>query len=388
MKLLYLDLFSGLAGDMTLGALVDLGVSVEVLEAAVEKVAPEQVSISSQRVSVHGISAQRMTVSLAEGARPQPRNYQAIVAEIEGAGLEPEVATMSLAVFEALAVAEAKIHGTTVDKVHFHEVGAWDSIADVVGVSAGLHHLGVGRIESSPVPLGTGFVETRHGTMPVPAPATLEILREVPVYGTGVEAELTTPTGAALLKALGAGFGPLPQMTVEAVGWGAGHRELPDRPNVVRAVLGVADDSGQREWLLETNIDDSTPEVLGHVQALLLDADALDVWMTPLYMKKNRPGVQLSVLCGDADKERLKRLVFVETTAIGLREREVCRTRLSRSQETLSTSLGEVRVKTARLAGEVVNRAPEFEDVRKLAAAGGIPVKLAWSRILAELAEC
>ncbi len=387
MKLLYLDLSSGISGDMTLGALVDLGVPVELLEATVWKVVPKQVSISTKRVSVHGISALRLSVSLAEGARPQPRNYQAIVTLIEEAGLEAEVKTLSLAIFEALAVAEAKIHGTTVNDVHFHEVGAWDSIADVVGVAAGLHHLGVGRVESSPVPLGTGFVETRHGTMPVPAPATLEILRDLPVRGTGVEAELTTPTGAAILKAGASGFGPLPRMTVDAVGWGAGHRELPDRPNLVRAVLGVARDGDSGEWLLETNVDDSTPEVLGHVQGLLLDRGALDVWMTPIYMKKNRPGVQLSVLCREGDKEALKRLIFVETSAIGLRERTVSRTRLSRRIETVPTSLGEVRVKTARLDGELVNVAPEFEDVRKLAAAAGMPVKSALNRILIELNE-
>jgi len=176
-------------------------------------------------------------------------------------------------------------------------------------------------------------------------------------------------------------------MTVDAVGWGAGHRELPDRPNLVRAVLGVARDGDSGEWLLETNVDDSTPEVLGHVQGLLLDRGALDVWMTPIYMKKNRPGVQLSVLCREGDKEALKRLIFVETSAIGLRERTVSRTRLSRRIETVPTSLGEVRVKTARLDGELVNVAPEFEDVRKLAAAAGMPVKSALNRILIELNE-
>lgn len=385
MKVLYFDLFSGISGDMTLGALVDLGVPVDLLEAMVRKVVPDEISIASRTVSVHGIRAQRVTVSLAEGAPPQPRHYPEIVSAIEESGLESPVKATALAAFEALAVAEAKIHGSTVEEVHFHEVGAWDSIADVVGVAVGLHHLGVGRVESSPVPLGTGFVNTRHGTMPVPAPATLEILRGVPVRGTGVEAELTTPTGAALLKAAAARFGPLPKMAVEAVGWGAGHRELPDRPNLVRAVLGVAAEGELEEWLLETNVDDSTPEVLGHVQGLLLEQGALDVWMAPLFMKKNRPGVQLSVLCRAGDKERLKRLVFVETSAIGLRERQVSRTRLSRSIETVSTSLGAVRVKVARLAGEVVNRAPEFEDVKKLAAAGGLPVKQAWNRILADL---
>lgn len=384
-RVLYFDTFSGISGDMCLSALMDLGVDIGVVREAVALIAPAQVTISTKRVKVHGISALRTTVSLDADAPAQPRNYRAIVEAIQQSTLAPAVKRVALDIFAVLAEAEAQVHGTTTDEVHFHEVGAWDSIADIVGFAAAFVSLNVDKVACSPVPVGTGFVVTRHGTMPLPAPATALLLQDIPTKGTAIQAELTTPTGAAIVKAVADHFGPLPSMVVQRVGWGAGHRELSDRPNLLRLFLGAESEAQHGEWLLETNIDDTTAEILGHVQGVLLEKGALDVWMTPVYMKKNRPGVQLSLICASDQVAAMKRLLFSETTAIGLREYPAHRTRLERRMETVATALGEVAVKVALLDGEVVNRAPEFEDVRRLAATHGIPVKQAWLKVLADL---
>jgi len=390
-KALYFDCFSGISGDMTLSALLGLGVPIEHVREQVGAVVPGEVTLSTARVSLNGIGALRTTVGRRDSAPPQPRDYAAIAAAISEAPppMKPEVKETALSIFRVLAVAESKIHGTTPERVHFHEVGAWDSIADIVGVAAALSYLEVDAVFASPVPVGSGFVESAHGVIPVPAPATSEILTGIPVRGTGLEAELTTPTGAAILKATVQAFGPLPRMTVDRVGWGAGHRPLPGRPNLLRAFIGEleADDQRDSEWLVETNIDDSTPEVLAHAQSLLLERGALDVWMTPIHMKKNRPGIQLSLLCRPDDLPLLRRLVLRETTAIGLRERPVARTTLDRKLVTVRTHLGEARVKVARMDGDVVNVAPEFEDARKLAVRLGLPVKEVMAVVMAEAAK-
>lgn len=384
-RTLYIDAFSGISGDMALSALADLGVEPDFISDAVSLVVPGEVTVRILPYRIHGILAIRTTVSLEESAPAQPRDYPAVVQAIGDSRLDDRVKVIALRIFEVLARAEAAVHGTSMDKVHFHEVGAWDSIADIVGFAAGFVSLDVGRVVCSRVPVGTGFVETRHGTMPLPSPATALLLKGVPTVGTTVESELTTPTGAAIIKALAHEFGPLPRMTVDRIGWGAGARNLPDRPNLLRLFLGEEGPDYVGEWLLETNIDDSTPEILGHVQGLLLENGALDVWMTPIYMKKNRPGVMLSLVCGGEQVPAMKNLIFSETTAIGLREFPAHRTRLERRTETVMTSLGQVRVKVALLEGEVVNRAPEFEEVRQLALKHGIPVKDAWRRISSEM---
>jgi len=383
MKILYFDCVSGISGDMTLSALVDLGVERSVIVDAVGRVVPGEVGFHFETVVSGGVRAVRTTVKLA-GAAPSLRHYTDIVSAIEGAGLAAGVRDRALGVFRALAEAEGKVHGVAVDDVHFHEVGAWDSIADVVGVSAALEALGAERVVASPVPLGSGSIATEHGLLPVPAPATLELVKGMPVAAGPMEGELTTPTGAAFLRTFAASFGAMPAMSVEKIGYGAGHRELPGRPNVLRLVSGTAcagevggDEipASGREWLVATNLDDCTAQVAAHALGLLLEAGALDAWFTPIQMKKNRPGMQLSVICREDGLDRIRKTLFRETTAIGLREVPLKRTRLPRDWVAVDTRFGPVRVKVCRMDGQVVNAAPEFEDARRLALEKGVPVR-------------
>jgi len=375
MPVVYLDCFSGIAGDMTLAALLHLGADLEFVRDQVVRVAPPGLTLELVPVLRSGIDARQVKVRVAEEPPPEPRDYGRLRRHLENSTLDSDVLPRSLAVFHLLAEAESKVHALPLDQVHFHEVGAWDSIADVVGTAAALTCLDIDAVLASPIPLGRGFVSTAHGRLPLPAPATLDILAGVPVLQTDVPHELTTPTGAAIVKAFSRHFGPMPLMVASATGWGAGTRELADRPNLLRAVMGELQEAPGPEWLLETNLDDCSPELVGYVQERLLAEGALDVWLAPIQMKKNRPGVQLSVLCPDAARPRLKRTIFRETTAIGLRERPVARTRLDRQVLTVDTPLGPVRVKVSRFDGEVVNVAPEFEDVKALARAGGRSLK-------------
>jgi len=406
-KALYFDLCAGIAGDMALAALLDLGASLGYVRKQVKAATPSQLAISTRQVSVSGIHALKLNVALKRSSPHQPHSHKDIVRILTRSSLDGRVREISLRIFEVLASAEAKIHGSKPGDVHFHEVGAWDSIADIVGTAAALCSLGVDQVFASRVPLGEGFVDTRHGRMPLPAPATLEILRGLPTYGTGLHAELTTPTGAAIIKALCSGFGPLPPLVVEATGWGAGTVVLPDRPNLLRAVLGTlaapdstaagsdsvlgrgrsggdpGDSLEGHDWLLETNIDDCSPLIVAHALDVLLKAGALDAWVTPIQMKKNRPAVQLSVLCSAQDRTRLATMVLTETTAIGLRMFPHQRVRLDRTMITVDTPLGPIPVKLALLEGKVVNRSPEFEDVKRAAETHGIPLKQAMALVAA-----
>ncbi len=379
MKILYFDCVSGISGDMTLSALIDLGVPQEVIVEAVERVVPGEVTFRFESVRSGGVRAIRTSVGLS-GRVPPLRHYTDIVAAIEAGPLADGVRDRALAVFRLLAEAEGKVHGVPPERVHFHEVGAWDSIADVVGVSAGIEALGVDLLAASPVPLGRGTVRTEHGILPVPAPATLELVAGMPVVAGPVDGELTTPTGAALLRALVSQVGDMPTMLVRKAGYGAGHRELPGRPNVLRLVLGEGSGEAVRafdssEWLVSTNLDDCSPQVAAHVLGRLLQAGALDAWFTPIQMKKNRPGVELSVLCAEELRTRIAEMIFKETTAIGLREVPLLRKRLPREWVEVETRWGAVRVKLCRLDGDVVNAAPEFEDARRLSEEHGVPVR-------------
>jgi hypothetical protein len=287
------------------------------------------------------------------------------------------VAELALGAFAEIAAAEARVHGSDVEQVHFHEVGAVDSIADIVGAAAALRHVG-GRVVAAPVPLGRGFVETRHGTLPLPAPATLLILEGVPVHGTEVDAELTTPTGAALIKTAADDFGPFPPMIPERVGFGAGTREPEGRPGLLRVVLGAprrpaaGDDAC---WVVESNIDDVTGEVAAHAMERLLEAGALDAWIEPIQMKKGRPAIKLSVLCRRDDLERLGAELLRETPTIGLRHHPVGRIEMEREVLEVETPFGAIRVKLSRGPLGAVNAAPEFEDCRRAAREHGVPLK-------------
>ena len=369
----YLDCFSGLSGDMLLGALVDAGLSLDELRADLSHLSLPGYEISAERVSKRGISGTR--VSVRAEASHEHRGLSDITAIIARAELPREVAARAVAVFTRLAEAEAAVHGHSVEEVHFHEVGAVDAIVDIVGALCGLRRLNVGKLYVSPLPLGGGWVDSAHGRLPVPAPATSLLLKGVPTYGGPVEAELVTPTGAAIVATLADGFGSMPPMTLRAVGWGAGAADLP-HPNLVRLFLGDAAEQPGRQYLvmLETNVDDMNPEFFDHVMERLFTAGALDVFYTPILMKKSRPAVLVSVLADPERADQLADILFRETSTFGVRRREVLRQCLDREWREVDTPYGTVRVKIGLLGGEEVSAAPEYEDCRRLAGERGVPV--------------
>jgi len=380
MRIAYFDCFSGVAGNMIIGALLDLGVSLESLHESLASLHLGKFRLR-QRPLVKG-SVAAVYVEVAAENVPPERHLADIQALIAHSALSTRVQEQATAVFERLAEAEAKVHGVPVEAVHFHEVGALDAIVDVVATCLGLEMLGVERVECSPLPLGRGFVQCQHGVLPLPAPATLELLQGVPCYGIETDRELVTPTGAALVTELAEHFGSLPAMTVEKVGWGAGKADLP-WPNHLRIVLGQAEAPAPcylREQVvqLETNLDDMNPEFYDYVMERLLSAGALDVFLTPVHMKKNRPGVILAVLCDEEHIEPLLDILFAETTTLGVRIRELERRCLHRESVTVETPYGPIRVKVARRDEQVLHAAPEYEDCKRAAIRHGIPIALVY----------
>ena len=376
MRIAHFDCFAGVSGDMILGALLDAGVEPDVWQGELSKLNLSGYELRIDRVQKQGIAAIAVRVLLGEES---PKRHLAEIEElITTSQLPTEDKEMSVEVFRRLAVAEARVHGTTPDRIHFHEVGGIDAIIDIVGAVVGLRLLGVEEIYASTLPLGHGFVDCAHGRLPLPAPATLELLQGVPVLSRDVDGELVTPTGAAILTTMAEGFGPFPPMTVEKIGYGAGQRDFPF-PNLLRLLVGITsptlDARMETLTLLEANIDDLNPEFYGHLMERLFTAGALDVYLTPVQMKKNRPGVVLSVTCPPAQAEALAALVFAETTTIGLRRQEVQRWALARERVEVETSCGTVGVKVARLSGRVVTASPEYEDCRRLALESGVPLK-------------
>jgi uncharacterized protein (TIGR00299 family) protein len=376
MKIAYFDCFAGASGDMILGALLDAGLDEVAWRAELDKLGLGGYEVRVAKVHKGPLAATQVEV-LCEETHVH-RHLGDIETLINDSGLPAPVKERSVAVFRRLAQAEAQVHGERIENVHFHEVGALDAIVDVVGAVAGLWLMGVEEVYVSALPMGHGFVDCAHGRLPLPAPAVVELAQGLPIVSVDVEAELVTPTGAALLSTLGAGFGTWPPMTLEHAGYGAGQREL-EFPNVLRLLVGQScatlDASTQRVEVLEANIDDMNPEFYGHVIQRLLDAGALDVYLTPVYMKKNRPGVVLSVSCLAEDSERLAALVFAETTTIGIRRVKTERWALAREYATVQTPYGEVGVKIARLGGQVVNVSLEYEDCRRLALEHGVALK-------------
>jgi pyridinium-3,5-bisthiocarboxylic acid mononucleotide nickel chelatase len=379
----WLDCSAGVAGDMLLGALVDAGVPLPVLQAAVDAVAPEPVLLRAEEVRRAGLRALRVHVDGATSTAA--RTWTTVRGLLEAADLAEGVRSRALATFEALAGAEAAVHGTDPGTVHFHEVGALDAVADVVGTAAGLEHLGLDAVHASPVAVGGGSVRAAHGTLPVPAPAVVRLLLGRPTVGGPADVELATPTGAALLVAAvpAAAWGPQPPMRVERVGVGAGARDLPGRANVVRLLVGAGDPDGagglggggETALVLETNVDDLDPRLWPGVLEALLAAGASDAWLTPVLMKKGRPAHTLHVLVTTAQADAVRRVVLTETTAIGLRQHPVGKVALDRRSEVVEVAGRPVRVKLALLDGEVVNAQPEYEDVAGAARALGRPAK-------------
>jgi uncharacterized protein (TIGR00299 family) protein len=362
---------------MVLGALVDAGVSVDALRAELERLRLPGWTLGMREVRRGAFRATKVDVRVDPTAPRVQRGLRDIAGILGASGLPANVVDTATRIFTRLAQAEARVHGTTVDEVHFHEVGAIDAIVDVTGAVLGLALLGVEAVHVSALPMGGGFVDTAHGRMPVPGPGTLELLRGFPVLDTGVRAELVTPTGAAILTTLAAGAGRMPAMTVERVGYGAGTADLPDTPNILRCVVGEGAGPGADEVVvqLETTIDDMSPQLYEPLMDRLFETGALDVFLTPVLMKRSRPGTVLTALCPPDRVGDLSRVLFEESTTIGVRWREVSRARLERAMVTVSTVYGPVPVKVSRLGGRVVTVTPEFADVTRIAREKGLPVR-------------
>jgi pyridinium-3,5-bisthiocarboxylic acid mononucleotide nickel chelatase len=388
----WVDASSGASGDMLLGALVGAGVPVGVVADAVEKVAPEHVAIVPERVARNGFAATRCHVEVADSVTH--RTWADVRTLLAEAGLHEDVRVRAHDTFDRLAVAEAAVHGTDPDDVHFHEVGALDAIADVVGVSAGLVHLGLDRLVVSPVAVGSGSVRGAHGSMPVPPPAVAELLRGVPSYAgpeTAPRLELCTPTGAALLVAHATAYGPQPAMTVTSIGVGAGSRDPAGHANVLRLLVGEeistgsitggagssgeAIEGGGGALVIETNVDDLDPRLWPGVLSTLLEAGASDAWLTPILMKKGRPAHTLHALVSAERADAVRRAIFRHTSTIGVREVRIGKSALDREMRTVQVDGHDIAVKLARLDDEVVNAQPEYEDVARVASATGRPVK-------------
>jgi uncharacterized protein (TIGR00299 family) protein len=409
MRIAYLDCFSGISGDMFLGALVDAGVSPKLLE---ETVAALNIGarLEISRVTRGGIAATKVDV-YSHGEKDLPREVfwekgghahghdhahhdhspaevpqqhahgrgLAEIREIIGKAAISETAkAKAIRIFEALGQAEAEIHNTTVEKVHFHEVGAVDAMVDIVCAAVGAEALAVDNWVCSPLNVGGGTVKCAHGTLPVPAPATLKLLASAPVYSSGPQVELVTPTGAAIVRTLASRFEPFPAMKIEKSGYGAGSREFHDHPNVLRLTIGEAVSiatSNDTVAILEANLDDLSPQVLAYATERLLNEGALDVFTVPVQMKKNRPGALLTVLAKPEDADRLTKTIFAETTTLGVRRRDEVRYTLARRWEKVETTWGPVRIKIASMNGTIANYAPEYEDCRQLAEAHKVPLK-------------
>ncbi len=395
MTLAYFDCFSGISGDMILGALVDAGVSIEALRSELAKLDLPGYTINAEKVKRSGFAATKVHVLLDEKRQPA-RHLSDIRKIVETSGLSTSIKEKSMKIFERLAEAEAAVHGTTPDNVHFHEVGAVDAIVDIVGSVAGLNMLGISTIAGSPINLGSGTIKSAHGTLPVPAPATAELLKGIPSYGSLIPFELTTPTGASILGTLSASFGPMPQMKINSIAHGAGGREIPGQPNVLRLMIGdpVTAYSEDASVVIETNIDDMNPQVYDYLIEKLMQQGAQDVYLTPIIMKKGRPAILLSVLTDKTKTEVMLDTIFRETTSIGVRILEVGRKKLTREIKEVDTIYGKIRMKISSRGDEILTATPEYDDCRRIAEEKQVPLKTVmeeaktqFSRRGAELAE-
>jgi len=383
-RTLYFDCSAGAAGDMVLGALLDAGVPLEALRAALGSLLPPGWSLDMDRVTRAGVGAAKFRIRGPEDGeggleahQHQHRTVAEICALVEASALSSSAKSRACGFFRRLAEVEAAVHRMSVEQVHLHEVGALDSIVDIAGSVFAIEWLAPERVVASPLNVGGGFATTSHGPLPVPAPATAALLVGVPVYSDGVQAERVTPTGALLVSGHADGYGPLPAMIIDAVGYGAGDRDIPGTPNVFRVFVGRTYGVGSRDRVLvmECEIDDMSPQVFGLLMERLYAAGALEVFYTAVQMKKNRPGILVTVLAKPEQRDALGGIIFRETTSIGLRYQEMDRLCLDREVVSVDTPLGPVRFKVARLGGDAVNAAPEFEDCARLAREHGVPVK-------------
>jgi uncharacterized protein (TIGR00299 family) protein len=384
MKVLYYDCFSGISGDMNLGAMVDLGIDIGYLRSELEKLRLEGWELIAEKSQRHGITGTKITVRQTRHEHVH-RHLSDIEKIITGSTLSPKVKELSMKIFMKVAEAEAAVHGIAIEKVHFHEVGAVDSIIDVAGAAICFAALEVEAVYVSEVELGSGFVNCDHGRLPVPAPATSEIIKVIPVRVGGVDFEATTPTGAAIVTALGTKFVNGPVLTITKTGYGIGHKEHPVVPNLLRVFLGETNEDnaqGHRAVLLEANIDDMNPEFYDHISDNLFSAGAADVFFTQIIMKKGRPGVILNVICEKGSENRLKEIIFTESTTLGMRSFEFNKDTLARETFKVNTIYGEVTVKRSFFGGKQVSVKPEYEDCRKIASERNIPVKEVYNNII------
>ena len=400
MKIAYFDCFSGAAGDMIVGACLNAGVSSDYLRSELGRLGLEQVELKIEKINKNGIAATRFQPIIKnhhhhhhrsdsdahgpghcrEHKHPAHRNLQAIIEIINGAGFSDKVTQQAVKIFQRLAQAEAKVHGTTEDKIHFHEVGADDAILDIVGSCLALEALGIEKVFCSPLTVGSGTLRCEHGVLPVPAPATVELIKGIEIIPSDAQVELLTPTGAAILTGLAESFGAMPPMKITGGGYGAGQRDIGEFPNVLRLLVGEAAESGRQTnvdevCVLEANIDDATAELIGYVSEKLLEAGALDVYCTAVVMKKNRPGTLITVLCCPADTAGMEQIIFRESTTFGIRRHSCRRSILHRDYCTVDSPYGEIRIKQGYFDGSVITGSVEFDDCQKAAEKHNIPVK-------------
>ena len=383
MKIAYLDCFAGASGDMFLGALLDAGLALDDLRTALSTLPLQGYTLRVAKEERNHLFGTRFIVDVEKDRQPA-RSFADIKTIIDAAGLSRWVKETSTRIFEDLALEEGRIHDRPPEKIHFHEVGALDSIVDIVGAVFGMESLGIGSLHASPLPLGSGFVETQHGRIPLPAPATIALLKGIPVYDSGVSAELVTPTGAALLKGLACSFGAMPPMVVEQVGYGVGSRELPDRPNLLRILVGRDTEEPQTETVavMEANVDDTNPEWLGFLMERLFGAGALDVLFCPVQMKKNRPAVLIQVIGKPHQKDRLMEILFQESTTLGVRYQMMQRKILAREEAEIDSPWGKMKVKKISRPDGSFQLLPEYESCRKIALENGLPIKDVYAWII------
>ena len=423
MKIAYFDCFSGISGDMTLGALVDVGVPPEILTDGLATLKLEaEFSLHFEKSVKHGITGTRAIVAVHPAHTPSheaaahththehghshshdhahgpSRHLSDIFQLLDDSGLDTEIRDTAKRVFDRLAEAEAKVHNTTKAKVHLHEVSGIDSIVDIVGSVIGLAHLNVDAVYASPLSLGRGFVRCAHGLMPVPVPGTMELLKGVPIHQTDIPKELVTPTGAALITTLAQAFGVMPQMQLDRIGYGAGTRDLEQRPNLLRLCLGEQTSDLDLKTthhhaetdtvdIIETNVDDMSPEITGYVTSQLFERGALDVFLIPIFMKKGRPATQITVLCPTARRDELIELLLTETTTFGVRLSSADRIKLRRDFVQVATQWGEVQAKRGYLNGTLIKTVPEYEDCKRLAEQNSVPLRQVYTEALSNLSS-
>ena len=386
MRILYYDCFSGISGDMNLGAMIDAGIDSDFLVMELKKLGLEGWELKTEKDQRHGISGTKVTVRQTRHEHVH-RHLSDIEKIFTKSSLASETKELAMKIFMKVAVAEAKVHNISIEKVHFHEVGAVDSIIDIAGAAICFNALNIDCVYVSPVEMGSGSVKCDHGILPVPAPATAEIMSGIPVKIGGVGFEATTPTGAAIVSTLGTHFGKHPSMKIEKTAYGVGHKENPDVPNLLRVFIGEINDSekGHEALLLECNIDDMNPEFYEYISEKLFKAGSSDVYFTNIIMKKGRPAIKLSVICETGTEEKLKDIIFRESTTLGIREFQFTKDTLVRKFEKTDTSLGTVIIKRSFYNGVEVSAKPEFSDCREIAEKTGIPVKEIYQKILNEI---